>query len=436
MADEDADLTHCCLRPSTMLPHHKLGMDGLQATLSWPLVVDTQPWGFILCRNYSPTYVPFLVRKQCRLAVTALEAFLMEHSEKLALHRILGDLPQAEPEECMLDPFSLPIEPVRHLQVPVKPITDSKWLKDIIRCSGAAVLIGTEIHLDGKTPLKSELRNLFCDMMCRRTRQLVTTRLLETCASTKMFVDKTMHGCLAVLSFDPEVGIFWFRCTSSNACVQIDRGPARTSSGMRQILPWTKAEQNLARTFFQGIQNFVNESGATSLGPSLHSRSDTSLNLDIGTNRVRSPRHDEPHQLRSTCSQSLTSLCSDQTWGESGLGSIKWDSARFSPASSSASRGRPVHYGRQESQGSVVSSSSTVSASIVCGQVRINVQVALLGEGGSTVSIAGPTGTPRSRHHSVPGAVIPLATHLSIPAGKVQAPDVGSSFEAASSLTF
>lgn len=199
------DLNRCLLRGTA--PHYLefLRNNGIEASLSWPLVVEGKVWGFITCHNATRVAPDYALLEKCHRLLTSLTEQLEQqekqaaqallHHVELGTSRLLKRLAQEDLSEESL-------------------LTAEGELLSIFPADGITVICGAKMVTKGMTPPRAELRRLgHClgQMLSQREGVFFSDCLASIFPRAGDYAE-VASGALAIrLSLDPQTIVIWFR---------------------------------------------------------------------------------------------------------------------------------------------------------------------------------------------------------------------------------
>lgn len=124
---------------------------GVQASMSISILNSGELWGLFACHHYAPKFVDYSLRSICKFISTILSGFL---ETKLVLFdsdyltRLTGINEVLMKQMVVADHWT-------------QGLTDSATtILQAVNCSGAAICLGNDVHLLGKTPSDAQVRLL------------------------------------------------------------------------------------------------------------------------------------------------------------------------------------------------------------------------------------------------------------------------------------
>ncbi|MDB5294817.1 MAG: cph [Phycisphaerales bacterium] len=137
------DMSHAVLRSVSPVHLEYLRNMGVGASMSISLLRDGQLWGLIACHHYAPRYVPYDVRTACELLgqVLSMQLVSKDRQEQAAYGRQMEAVRVGLAER--LD---------QSADVAAALTGTDPTLLDLLRATGAAVVIGDRVTRVGQTP--------------------------------------------------------------------------------------------------------------------------------------------------------------------------------------------------------------------------------------------------------------------------------------------
>lgn len=204
-AKEIPDLSRCLLRGVEPTCLKSLKDEGVEASLSWPLIVEGKLWGLITCHNATAVSPNYILLEKCHRLFTSLVEQL-ERREKQAAEALLHHV---ETSTSKL---------LRHLTHEALPeeslLTAERDLLEIFPADGVAIICGAKIASLGATPARGDLRRLghcLSQMLTQREGLFHTDCLGSHFPKAKDYAE-VASGALAIrISAEPHTMVIWFR---------------------------------------------------------------------------------------------------------------------------------------------------------------------------------------------------------------------------------
>ncbi|MGF1486929.1 MAG: ATP-binding protein [Prochloraceae cyanobacterium] len=178
---------------------------GVTATMVISLIEEEKLWGLVVCHNYEPKYLDRQTRKFCQILgqYMSAEIFRQQTEESISYRNKVRSIQ----------------ERIRHnLAKESNKIGDvlsgnKSSLLDLVRASGAAIVLGEQINPIGETPEISEIENLINWLQQNKRQECFQTEYLEAYyPAAKKFKDKA-SGILAISIYIKPTSyhLIWFR---------------------------------------------------------------------------------------------------------------------------------------------------------------------------------------------------------------------------------
>ena len=179
---------------------------GVSASMSISLIVEGRLWGLIACHHYAPKQISFEVRKLCEM---------LGQVASLALFR-----QQTLVEKHYLDNVRSIQQKIRHRLVRSQPTHaistvlthHQQELLALVRASGAAIALDSQLTLIGETPASERIEPLLNWLRARREEVYYTHSLPQAFPDFESEQDCAC-GLLAISIFLPQSSyhVLWFR---------------------------------------------------------------------------------------------------------------------------------------------------------------------------------------------------------------------------------
>lgn len=210
---------------------------GIEALLSWPLVVNGELWGLITCHNRAAVKADYTLLERCGHVIASLTEQL-ERREQQAAEALSSHIDMSS---------SLLLERLARRDLVEESLLEAtSELLDIFPAEGVAVICGHKISEQGATPPRGELRRLgHClkRMLTPQEGLFATACLASHFPRAKAYAEEA-SGMLAIrVSPEPYTMILWFR---REEVTRLQRSSFLESSAA--LLAGTTASSPTART--------------------------------------------------------------------------------------------------------------------------------------------------------------------------------------------
>jgi light-regulated signal transduction histidine kinase (bacteriophytochrome) len=205
------DMTHCALRGASVMYSEYLANMGVAASLTMPIMRDSELWGLIACHHYTTTHFAYEVRAACELLsqVASLKLKSAEQAEQLAYRLKLEDVHQR-----------LVVRSAR--EGDLLALTESEpSLLDAIDSGGAALYHLNRWWCVGNVPELAQLDQLaawlherpeFAPEFASTTRPVFATDALASVCPAAVGLEDVASGLLATVFSRQRRGLLvWFR---------------------------------------------------------------------------------------------------------------------------------------------------------------------------------------------------------------------------------
>lgn len=199
--DTSLDLTHSILRSASPCHLEYLHNMGVGASLTISLIDEGKLWGLIACHHLTPKYVPYELRKACeflgRVVFSEISAKeeAKDYDYRMKLTAIQGALIESMTQA---DNF---IDGLINREQNLLTLTSSQ---------GAAICIGDEYHLMGKTPKEEDVKYLLQWLKKNVNEEVFATPSLPTLYADGRNFKDVASGLLAI-KISQRNYILWFR---------------------------------------------------------------------------------------------------------------------------------------------------------------------------------------------------------------------------------
>ncbi|KYC43055.1 histidine kinase [Scytonema hofmannii PCC 7110] len=199
------DLSGSLLRSVSPIHREYCQNMGVGASICISLVNEKYLWGMIVCHHSSPKYIDSKTRYYCEFIGQLMSVYLVKKQNEAIerYHQQIQILQQQIKQEVS-----------EHLQEIGQILQrNSQRLLDLVRATGAAISLGQELILIGKTPPRESVQNLLNWLINTYREEVVfTNNLSEIYPLAKDFKD-TASGLLAIsiLLYQTSYHILWFR---------------------------------------------------------------------------------------------------------------------------------------------------------------------------------------------------------------------------------
>ncbi len=199
------DLSGSLLRSVSPIHREYSQTMGVGASICISLVNEKHLWGMIVGHHFSPKYIDYKTRYYCEFIGQLMSVYLVKKQNEATerYHQQIQILQQQRKQE-----FSENLQEIgQTLQ------RNSQRLLDLVRATGAAICLGQELILIGKTPPRESVQNLLNWLINTYRKEVVfTNNLSQIYPLAKEFKD-TASGLLAIsiLLYQTSYHILWFR---------------------------------------------------------------------------------------------------------------------------------------------------------------------------------------------------------------------------------
>lgn len=260
------DMSYCVTRSMSPIHAEYLQNMGVDASMSISIVVDDRLWGLFACHHYAPRYVPHGSRMACEflahtlsLQVAGKEAADQRQYSTLLEKNITRTVDRLEEEHDLPLALGLP---------DTMPVG--------IQAGGAALLFNNQVHLVGRTPGETVVRQLSALLSQGMADPVWATDRLGSLFPELAGTAATASGVLSSrLSKQAQAYLFWFKPEESltvswagdpNKPVNVgphgDRLTPRKSFALWQETvkgrsqPWLACELDAARRLRQALLEY------------------------------------------------------------------------------------------------------------------------------------------------------------------------------------
>ncbi|ACK68043.1 multi-sensor signal transduction histidine kinase [Rippkaea orientalis PCC 8801] len=199
--ENPVDLTLSILRSASGCHLEYLRNMGVGASLTISLIKDGELWGLIACHHQTPKYVPYEVRKACEFLgrVVFAEISAREETEDYDYRMKLTAI-----QSGLVDAMSLEETFVEGL------VKDGGNLLNLTSAQGAAICIGDNCQLVGRTPKEEDIKYLVQWLKKNVNQEVFYTDSLPHLYADARNFKEVASGLLAV-TISQRNYVLWFR---------------------------------------------------------------------------------------------------------------------------------------------------------------------------------------------------------------------------------
>jgi two-component system, chemotaxis family, sensor kinase Cph1 len=203
--NKELDLSQAVLR--SVFPCHieYLKNMGVTASMSISIINEQKLWGLVTCHHYSPKYINYETRKACEFLGQFISINLVYKQEKeFHIYRSQVQTIQAKIR--------------KHLSTHPRFIEDliienQTSLLNLVKAEGAAIYLGEQLNLIGKTPYVQDVKNLIEEFLNHQKEDIFYTDCLSKHYPKAQKFKNFASGILAISIYisSNTYHIIWFR---------------------------------------------------------------------------------------------------------------------------------------------------------------------------------------------------------------------------------
>ncbi|WP_016952331.1 response regulator [Anabaena sp. PCC 7108] len=206
VTDTPLNLSHSILRSISSCHLEYLQNMGVACSMSISLIQENKLWGLIACHHYSTKYVDYETRKICKvIGQFASIALINQRERSLNFYRQQVKLIQEQLNHNLTNELDYIGNVFQR---------NESSLLNLLRATGAAVLLQGQLILIGKTPLEKDTRQLVDWIMNQKNQQeIFYTDSLTEIYPNATNVNNIASGILAIsiVIHERSYHIIWFR---------------------------------------------------------------------------------------------------------------------------------------------------------------------------------------------------------------------------------